>query len=177
MHVPVVVEIADALAAAGFLALRFDFGGVGRSEGDYGGGPAEVADTRVAVDTLAARLPASAPVVLAGYSFGAWVAAQAACDEPRVAHVVAVAPPFTFFDWAFAQRLTAPLGIVVGDCDQFCPRARLDAFVAKRFPRPALAVLEGADHFLAGREAEVAAAVVASSLVSVPRIDGTGGVV
>jgi alpha/beta superfamily hydrolase len=150
MDNPVVVAVARALARDGVAALRFDFG-------EFSGGTAEVADARTALDALGRELPSGTPLALVGYSFGAWVALRAAHEGAPVEHVVAVGPPLAFLDWAFLGALRRRATFVVGDHDQFCDRARLG-----RVPGGiARHVLVGADHFLAGREGEVAAVVVA----------------
>lgn len=157
MHVPVVVAVARALVARDAAALRFNFGGVGRSGGRYDGGRAERGDVAVAVEALATRLPSSEPLALVGYSFGAWVAVEAAGTLPRVERVVAVAPPMARMSRRTIERLALPLAVVVGDRDPYCPGEDLAALgelvVVTR--------LEGADHFLAGFETQVAEAVCA----------------
>lgn len=150
----VVTAVADALVAAGVAALRFNFGGVGRSEGAYGGGPAEVGDVQVAIDALRAEVP-GVPVLVVGYSFGSWVGAQAAANDADVIRMIAVAPPITFFDWTFATALPVPLAVVVGDRDQFCPLARLEKLSVPMEKT----IIQSADHFFAGKTDQVAAAV------------------
>ena len=152
----IVTLIASALVDAGRAVLRFNFGGVGGSGGTYGGGVAEVDDVRAAVAALAARLPAGAPITLVGYSFGAWVALRAAALDGGIERVIAVAPPLAFFEWDFLADVRPPVSIVVGDRDEYCPRAKL-ASLMSRYP---IQTLEGADHFLGGHEDEVAEAVV-----------------
>ena len=158
----VVTMAARALAGAGRASLRFNFGGVGRSQGRYGGGDAEVDDVRAALAALATRLPPGAPLALVGYSFGAWVALRAACGTDGVGAVVAIAPPLAFFDWGFLGTLRVPTTFVVGDRDQYCPPDRLAAVHAAHRERIGVRAVPGADHFLGGREAEVAAAVLAA---------------
>jgi alpha/beta superfamily hydrolase len=153
----VVVAVADALVGAGVAALRFNFGGVGASGGAYDDGRAEQCDVGAAEVALAARVPAGTPLVVVGYSFGAWVGAMAAQGLPRVTRVVAVAPPLAFFDWDFARTLRQPFRIVVGDRDQYCPREALDRLVAAGIRTT---VLPGVDHFFGGVEGLVARAVV-----------------
>jgi len=148
MENAVVVAVAQALARVGISALRFDFG-------TFSGGSAEVEDARTALAALRDALPAGVPLALVGYSFGAWVALRAAHEGADVAHVVAVAPPLAFLDWACLRALRVPVAFVVGDADQFCDGGRLG-----RLPETIrVRVLAGADHFLVGREADVAAAV------------------
>jgi hypothetical protein len=158
----VVTMVARALAAAGRASLRFNFGGVGRSQGHYGGGDAEVDDVRAALAALATRLPPGAPRALVGYSFGAWVALRAACDTDAVGAVVAIAPPLAFFDWGFLGTLRVPTTFVVGDRDQYCPPDRLAAVHTAHRERIRVRAVPGADHYLGGREAEVATAVLAA---------------
>ena len=152
----VVTLIASALVDAGRAVLRFNFGGVGASGGTYGGGVAEVDDVRAAVAALAMRMPLGEPITLVGYSFGAWVALRSAANRGGIERVIAIAPPLAFFDWDFLATVRPPVSVVVGDRDEYCPRAQLAALMS-RYP---VQTLEGADHFLGGREDEVAEAVV-----------------
>lgn len=153
----VVVAVADALVAGGRATLRFNFGGVGRSEGGWGGGAAELLDVATAADAVAERLGPDGVLSLVGYSFGAWAATQSASGLPRVARVVAVAPPLSFFEWSALDALAPRTAIVVGTRDQYCPADRLAAVRAASVDR-----IEGADHFLAGCETAVARRVVAA---------------
>ena len=162
MHNPVVEAVVRALVGVGWMALRFNFGGVGRSGGTYSGGPEEIGDVTVALNAVTERMPSGTPRLVAGYSFGAWAGAMAARDVEGLYRVVAVAPPLAFFDWSFAESLKAPLAIVVGDHDQYCPRSSLDALSAGLAGRASVAIIPHADHFLAGREDDVAAAVRAA---------------
>jgi alpha/beta superfamily hydrolase len=154
----VVVATGAALNASGVAVLRFNFGGVGRSTGGWGGGTAEVADVRTAFEALAARLGSTVPVALVGYSFGAWAAVRAAADGCPARRVVAIAPPLAFLDWSDLDAFRTPLDVLVGDRDQFCDRVRL----AQLPPTIRVQVIRGADHFFGGREPEVGAAVAAA---------------
>jgi hypothetical protein len=155
MENAVVVAAGAALVAAGIAALRFNFGGVGRSTGVSGGGASEVADVRAAFDALAARLGAGVPLALVGYSFGAWAALRAAADGCPARRIVAIGPPLAFLDWSFLGALGVPVDVLVGDRDQFCDAARLGQLPAGIGRR----IIRGADHFFGGHEAEVAPAV------------------
>jgi alpha/beta superfamily hydrolase len=152
----VVVTVARALVSAGAATLRFNFGGVGRSQGEWSGGAEEVGDARVAFDALAARLAPEVPLVLIGYSFGAWAALRAAAQGCPARQIIAIGPPLDFLDWSFLAALATPVEVVVGEHDQFCDRARL-AGIPQRIR---VRTIPGADHFFAGRETAVAAAVI-----------------
>lgn len=158
MHNGVVRAVVDALRAAGIATLRFDFRGTGRSTGRHSGGSGEVADVRAAVDALSSRCGLS-HVGVAGYSFGALVALHAALGDERIDRVVAVAPPLAMAGVSFATALPAPVTLVAGDSDAYCPVAALDS-LATSLPDARAVVLCGADHFLAGREDEAARSVL-----------------
>jgi alpha/beta superfamily hydrolase len=153
MQNPVVLAAERGLVGAGFTTLRFNFGGVGRSEGGYGGGDAEVGDVDAAVDALKAHVPEGTPLVIVGYSFGAWVGARAAVRRSDVARLVLVAPPADMIDFGFLRPPLPPCTVIAGDDDAFCHHPERLASVAS------VRVLEGADHFFWGYDEEIAAAV------------------
>jgi alpha/beta superfamily hydrolase len=158
MHNGVVVAAARAIAGSGRSALRFDFGhGVGRDE------EAALADARIALETLAASLPAGAPIALVGYSFGAWIACRTVAVDPRgVACVVAIAPPLDLVDRSLLGSFAVPVRIIVGERDAYCSRARVRALEEASPAFVRAAIVPGADHFFADREDEVAAHVLAA---------------
>jgi alpha/beta superfamily hydrolase len=159
MDNPVVVAIGDALVDAGVAVLRFNFAGVGRSAGAFTGGPGEVGDVRAAIDALAARLPVEVPLLLVGYSFGAWAALGVAAGvSDRLRRVFAVGPPLAFLDWGFLTTVSVPITFVVGDRDQFCPSGRLASTLGAH-AGIVCCTIPGADHFFADREREVGKAV------------------
>src|SRR5580658_5256604 len=101
MHSAVVVAIAKALAEKGgerVATLRFNYRGVGASEGAYGEGIAEVEDARAALRALAARAP-RAKLTMCGYSFGTWVGLRASAIERSVERVALVAPAVRIFQF------------------------------------------------------------------------------
>ncbi len=155
MHNPVVLAAVRGCLDAGWAALRFNFAGVGASGGRYSGGGEEVRDVIAATAGLREALPAGSPLAIVGYSFGAWAGSRAACAVPGLRRVIAIAPPLGVVDWSFAGSAGTALAVIVGDRDQFCPADRLSRLAAD------VIVLAGADHFLAGREGEVATAISA----------------
>jgi len=154
----VVMAVVGALVRSDVAALRFNFGGVGASQGQSSGqGVEEQGDVGAAEAALAAHVPADTPRAIVGYSFGAWVGTQAAVGLPRVSRVVAVGPPLAFFAFDFVGRLRARLDVVVGDRDQYCPRDALDRLAAAHPIQTA--ILVGADHFFVGFDGVVGDAV------------------
>src|SRR6185295_7626945 len=153
----VVVAAARALLASGRATLRFDFGrGAGRDEA------AAIGDTRTALETLAGLLPGGAPLALVGYSFGAWIACRTVAESvDGVGRVVAIAPPLDLVERGLLVSLTIPVRIVVGDRDTYCSVARVEDVRAASGGLIESDIVGGADHFFAGREADVAARVLA----------------
>jgi alpha/beta superfamily hydrolase len=165
MAVPVITAAARELAKRGMAALRFNFRGVGLSEGRFGDGVAEVADVAGAIEYLVARDDVDPhSIYLMGYSFGASVGLRYIESDPCIAAVVALCLPLEAasigsLEKDFWESCSTPKLFLAGDRDHICPLAELQALV-QRLPEPKqLIVLEGADHFLWGREEEVAGAI------------------
>ncbi len=159
MDYPLVRVVAEQLQRAGVATLRFNFRGVGLSQGSYGDMVGECADARAAVDLLAERAR-PARIVLAGYSFGAVIALRVGAVHPRVEHLIAIAPPLAVMPLDFLGDCRKPKLLLAGDRDQYCPIETFTAAVESLPPPKASARIGGADHFLAGFEREVAEHVV-----------------
>jgi len=149
----VVWTTVRAFGARAWATLRFNFRGVGESTGAYGQGLAEVADVVAALEFLQARTPG--PYYLAGYSFGAFVAARALLNGLPVAGAILVSPPIAFMDLAFLPQAPRLQLVVAGDRDELCPLAALRPLLAQARPPVELAVIAGADHFFGGREEDL----------------------
>ncbi|MBI5014151.1 MAG: alpha/beta fold hydrolase [Deltaproteobacteria bacterium] len=156
-HNNVVDGVRRALAGRDWAVLTFNFRGVGRSDGEHGGGAGEVKDVEAAARFLSTTsgVPAER-LLLVGYSFGAWVTSRAACRGARAGAVALVAPPLAAYPLEEeADGYPGPVLAVVGSEDSYCPADLFQAWV-DRIPGPKEAsVLSGADHFLRGREADV----------------------
>jgi uncharacterized protein len=158
MENSVVLATTQALQETGIATLRFNFRGVGGSEGRYSGGFAEAADARAAIDCLRTRLP-QAILSLGGYSFGAIVALLAGHDDPAIDRLFAIALPATMFETGPLEASIKPKLFVLGDRDPYCAYPAMEALVARLHGDNALVRLEGADHFLFGFEDRVGEAV------------------
>ncbi len=137
MDNPVVVRVQEVCADLGLATLRFNFRGVGGSGGAHGDGVGEQDDARAALEALA-RTTGGAPTAIAGYSFGARIAALVACGDPRVGGLAMIAPPLGMYDFACIEGV------------RYCPApdfARLSA----RLPSATAVSIEGADHFFFGK--------------------------
>jgi alpha/beta superfamily hydrolase len=167
MHNHATHRLARALRGAGGATLRFNFRGVGRSAGSYDGGRGEVLDARAALAHLRGLRPGD-PLVLAGFSFGAWVAV-AASDEPGLIGLLlgglpvrsAELDPLTRPD--LVREVPLPVAVVQAAGDQFGAPAEVRELLAgSRGPRR-LASVPGATHLfredLPGLEREAGVAI------------------
>lgn len=144
-------ELFRTLPDRGLATLRFNFRGVGSSEGHHEGGMAERADVTAAVAAAAAEAP-GLPLVLSGWSFGADV--SLAVVDPAVAGWFAVAPPLRVLpaDAYVAADDPRPKVLAVPEHDEFNPPERCGPKVAT-WRSTSMEVIAGADHFLVGRTA------------------------
>lgn len=154
----VVLGLRETLVEGGVPVLRFNFRGVGRSEGRYAEGVGERNDVRAAIDALA-EATGSERILVAGYSFGAWVGLAAAAPHLRVGSLAAVAPPLAMGPMADLSECSKPKLAVVGGQDERCPLDRFEDWFGGLADPKEKAILPGADHFLRGREREVGALV------------------
>lgn len=163
LHNKVVFHTMKALNSFGFPVLRVNFRGAGLSQGEHDRGAGEVEDVRAALDWLDAEF--HLPLIFAGFSFGAAVGLRAAYDDVRVRALIALGVPVTpvveeteeprIYTFDFLGDCVKPKLFVSGARDQFGPRAELEALVAS-VPEPKkLVIVEGADHFFAGRLREL----------------------
>jgi uncharacterized protein len=158
MHNKVVYQTAKSLDALGIPVLRFNFRGAGLSAGVHDRGRGEVDDVRAALDFLAAEF-AGKPLLLAGFSFGAWVGLLAGCEDQRVSHLIGLGIPVNSTDFSFLRQCNKPKLFVHGSNDQFGAIEKVKAFVPVLPGRNRLVVVEGVDHFFAGEVDQLGAAI------------------
>ena len=159
----VVDAILAALWQAGYATLRFNFRGVGRSDGEHDGGPGEVDDAVAAMAFLLAQPGVrKQDAVMAGYSFGAMVAVSAGYERAEIARIVAVALPLAMADARIPDGASKPVLLVSGDSDSYSPVAGLQALKAKIGDSARLEIVAGTDHFFGGREAELSRVIAAA---------------
>jgi alpha/beta superfamily hydrolase len=161
MHNKVVYQTAKTLNRFGLPVLRFNFRGVGLSEGTYDKGRGEVEDAAAALDFLATEYP-GAPLLLAGFSFGSWVGLRAGCHASRVKELIGLGLPVGDLgnqEFSYLDACAKPMLLVCGEFDMYCPPQKLqamtDAFPANVKEQTKVAVIRGADHFFAGHLPEL----------------------
>jgi uncharacterized protein len=158
MHNKVVYRMARGLRRAGLAVLRFNFRGVGSSEGEHGQLIGEIEDARVALEWLRERYP-ELPFALAGFSFGSRVITRLGCSVVQAAFLMAVGFPTDFGGIEYLETCTVPKIFVQSTHDQFGPRADLEARFARFAGPKQLIWVEASDHFFTGALEELEEAV------------------
>ncbi len=153
----VVVIAARALQEQGYATLRFNFRGVGQSTGSWDLGRGEADDAMAAAAVLQARWPA-AELVVAGFSFGAYVATQLATRLP-VRQLITIAPPVQRFDFSTLAVPQCPWLVVQGDQDELVDHEAVLAWTRSLQPAPEVVILPGAEHFFHGRLNDLRSAI------------------
>ena len=164
LHTKTVFQGAKGLTRIGCAVLRFNFRGVGRSEGSFDLGEGEQEDFRAALDYMAARY-SGVRLWAAGFSFGSWVALEVGAVDDRVSALIGIAPPvatsISGMEYKFPNTLasTKPKFFVQGEADEVCPIQGLWAFYGQ-LPEPKeVVVIDGANHLFEGQTAEVGEAL------------------
>lgn len=145
MDGPVVNELAYACQKAGHASLRFNWRGVGASAGTTSD-KAQHADEDYSAATLYLEETVAAPLIAAGYSFGAAAAIRACQRHSRFRCLLLVAPPPALFDSNALAGLGRRLLLLTGEYDEFAPPEALEA-IASGIPSATLHVIPEADHF------------------------------
>lgn len=160
MHTKAVYQGAKGLARIGCAVLRFNFRGVGRSDGTFGDGAGEQDDFRAGLAYMTTRFP-DAPLWAAGFSFGSWVALEVGAETPGVSALIGLAPPVTGRGYEFTRTLETdkPKFFVQGSADELCPVKDLWAFYARLRDPKELVVIDGANHLFDGHTVEVGEAL------------------
>jgi hypothetical protein len=164
MHTKVVFQSTKALSRIGCAVLRFNFRGVGASQGEFDRGEGEQADFRAGLDYMAARYP-GVPLWAAGFSFGSWVALEVGALDDRVSVLIGIAPPVVTSvsgqDYTFDATLesTKPKFFVQGEADEVCPLEGMWQFYGRLHEPKELAVIDGASHLFDGKTPEVGEAL------------------
>jgi len=170
MHNKVVYQAAKTLHRFALPVLRFNFRGVGMSEGTHDQGRAEQQDVSAALDFLAGKYP-GVPLLLAGFSFGSWVGLRAGCNDARVSDLIGLGLPVGDLvgdrGFSYLESCGKPKLLVNGEFDQYGPPRQLKTLV-EELPSPekehtSVAIISGADHFFTGHLPEVNRAIAAWS--------------
>ena len=131
MNNQIVYNLYYAFAERGFSVLRFNFRGVGRSEGCFDYGAGELADAAAALDWAQAIDPTSRASRVAGVSFGSWIAMQLLMRRPEIEGFVAIAAPANRFDFSFLAPCPRSELFIHGDRDRVAPLKEVMTLIEK----------------------------------------------
>jgi uncharacterized protein len=152
MHNKVVYHAMKVFSGLGLPVLRFNFRGVGLSEGTFDHGRGELEDARAALDWLEANL--HLPVLLAGFSFGSFVGLRAGCGDPRVPGLIGLGVPYRAegrsYTYEFLEHCTQPKLFISGTEDQFGPREFVEPMLERVGEPKRIVWIAGAEHFFQG---------------------------
>lgn len=159
MNNRVVYNLHYAFHRLGFTVMRFNFRGVGRSQGEFDQGIGELSDAASALDYLQAMNPNSKHCWVAGFSFGAWIGMQLLMRRPEITGFISVAPPANMYDFSFLAPCPSSGLIVNGTADRVAPPKDTHVLVGKLREQKGITIthqeIEGADHFFRDDEAHM----------------------
>ena len=172
MHDPLLVKLAGNLADSGMTVLRFNFRGVGRSQGQQTDGRLEPLDLAGAIDAGAKQRAVNPnKICVVGHAFGAYISLLYAPFDPRISMVVAISIPLFRASNGFPRHFNGRKLFVTGEFDEICPPYKLEPFVDSQIEKDrqtekdlqieekvktAANVITGARHLMAGYEDEAA---------------------
>ena len=147
----VVYNLHYAFYEMGFNVLRFNFRGVGRSQGEYDQGVGELSDAASALDYLQSMNQNAKHCWVAGFSFGAWIGMQLLMRRPEITGFVSVSPPANMYDFSFLAPCPSSGLIINGSADRVAPPSDTHALVDKLHEQKGITIthqeVEGAGHF------------------------------
>ncbi|WP_455205354.1 alpha/beta hydrolase [Kaarinaea lacus] len=145
----VVHIVSKTFKEMGVPNLRFNFRGVGHSQGHFDQGEGEVDDLAAAVEWFKQRYPDS-PVWLAGFSFGSFIAYKAH-ERVHAERLLLIAPPVTWFDFSTEAQIHIPWMVIQGGKDEITPPEKVSSWVNKQSNKPDYQWFDDASHFFHGR--------------------------
>ncbi len=151
MNNKVVYSLYKNFVGRGFSSLRFNFRGVGRSQGQFDNGQGELSDAASALDWMQTQNPNTTSCWIGGFSFGAWVAMQLMMRRPEIRGFISIAPPASKHDFSFLAPCPASGMILHGDKDEVIPQSSVDKLAQKLQKQKNIKIdyrtVEGSDHF------------------------------
>ncbi len=153
MNNKIVYGLYRCFVDQGFSTLRFNFRGVGRSEGCYDNGEGELSDAASALDWLQSTHPHVSRFWVAGFSFGAWISMQLLMRRPELEGFISVSPPANMYDFNFLAPCPVSGQIIQGSEDTVVPHTSVETLVTKLRNQKGISIdyqlVDQADHFYA----------------------------
>lgn len=151
MNNRIIYELYRHFISRGASTLRFNFRGVGRSQGAFNKGEGELADAATALDWLQHQHQNGRESWIVGFSFGAWIAMQLLMRRPEVSGFICISPPANLYDFSFLAPCPASGLIIHGKEDKFVPEPHVNRLYDRLRIQKGIDVtyrpIEGADHF------------------------------
>jgi len=159
MNNRVTYSVYQTFVGLGFSVLRFNFRGVGRSQGEFDSGIGELSDAAAALDWMQNFNENASGCWVAGFSFGAWVGMQLLMRRPEIEGFISVAPPAKMYDFSFLAPCPSSGLIVHGDSDELVHEGEVAKLAQKLSAQKGIAidyrVIKGANHFFHGRHEQL----------------------
>ncbi len=159
MNTPSVYNLFTAFADAGYHACRFNYRGVGRSEGDFSAGGGEVEDAKAILDWLREQDIQTSSIWIAGFSYGAWIATELIKVLGNITGSIMIAPPVQKYDFITGDLPVEKALLIHGDADNLIPltdvRSWADSIRLTDGSPLTLLTVEGADHFFNNHQQEL----------------------
>ncbi len=151
MNNPVAVQLYHLFMKRGFATLRFNFRGVGKSQGEFDSGIGELADAATALDWLQTTHPTASQCWVGGYQFGAWIGMQLLMRRPETDGFISVSPPTNVYDFSFLAPCPASGLILHGSGDTVATPVEVERVVAKLRTQKGISIayelVDGANHY------------------------------
>ena len=163
MNNAVVYYMHQAFVARGFSTMRFNFRGVGRSQGMFDRGEGELSDAAAALDWMQEINPESPYTWIGGFQFGSWIGMQMLMRRPEIKGWISIAPPANLYDFTFLAPCPSSGLVLHGGEDQCIPSEAVDDLVEKLNMQKGIDIdyrnIDGANHFFRDHIDEMVAAI------------------
>ncbi|HZS45082.1 MAG TPA: alpha/beta fold hydrolase [Blastocatellia bacterium] len=158
MHNKVVYRTAQALNQCGISTYRFNFRGVGLSDGSYDEGKGERDDLRAVIDYVIDKFP-DRELIIGGFSFGAWVGLDVGCHDKRVSTLLGIGTPVRILEINDLSKCDKPKLFVQGTLDEYGPLSDIEQWYQGLSEPKQLVRIKDADHFFDGHLEELMTAI------------------
>ncbi len=159
MNHPIVMALYNSFVKRGFATLRFNFRGVGRSQGVFDNGIGELSDAASALDWMQQFNPEAQTTWVGGFSFGAWIGMQLLMRRPEIKGFISIAPPANMYDFSFLAPCPSSGIIVDGEADEVVPGIAVQKLVDKLKTQRHITIthetIPGANHFFQNEMTEL----------------------
>src|SRR5499433_4301813 len=153
MNNPLVYELYHRFHKLGCTVVRFNFRGVGRSQGSFDNGAGELSDAAAVLDWMSTLYPNPSYCWVAGISFGAWIGMQLLMRRPEISGFISIAPPANMYDFSFLAPCPSSGIIIQGEADEVVTPSAVQKLVDKLRTQRHITihhdVIPGANHFFA----------------------------